>query len=328
VCGDILSGLTSEEIAETCVVLADENLLIPMLNAVPASIEKFNVTMGFPLELSALHTLIKGLFSMQESAQRFRGLRDSKDQMIFFKDLQQLLSHPYMIQWTSVSTEQGTFSAGQRLIAHFLKHQQFYIPYAQLIKETAAYGQEIQDRIALIFSFWADYTGGPLAVLNLVLEQLLEFFTTRSDAQLEREYLYQYNLLVQSARSLLKEYGLEPDLHGSQAILKLFSQSATIPFYGEPLSGFQVMGVLETRNLDFKNIIMLSVNDDIIPGGKSQQSYIPNDIRLDFGLPTYKDKEAVFAYHFYRLLQRSSHVRLLYNTQPGPMGGGEQSRFI
>lgn len=328
VCGDILNKLTPQEIAETCVVLSDEKLLIPMLNAVPAGIEKFNVTMGFPLELSALHTLITGLFSMQESAQRFRGLRDSKDQMIFFKDLQQLLSHPYIIQWTTVQSEEGNYSASHKLTSYFLKQQQYFIPYPVLIEQSKAFGIEVQSRIAVLFSSWTETPGGPLAVLEGLMQQLLEFFTTRPEAQLEREYLYQYKCLVQSARALLEEYALQPDLRGSQAILRLFSQSSSIPFYGEPLSGFQVMGVLETRNLDFKNIIMLSVNDDIIPGGKMQQSYIPNDIRLDFGLPTYKDKEAVFAYHFYRLLQRSEHVRLLYNTQSGPMGGGEQSRFI
>jgi len=102
----------------------------------------------------------------------------------------------------------------------------------------------------------------------------------------------------------------------------------SIPFYGEPLKGLQIMGMLETRTLDFDNIIMLSVNEDFIPAGKSDNSFIPFDIKREFKLPTYRERNAVFAYHFYRILQRAENIYLLYNTETGDLGGGDKSRFI
>ncbi|MBN2174285.1 MAG: PD-(D/E)XK nuclease family protein, partial [Bacteroidales bacterium] len=114
-------------------------------------------------------------------------------------------------------------------------------------------------------------------------------------------------------------------------LYELFTQivrSAKIPFYGEPLKGLQIMGMLETRVLDFENIIMLSVNEDLIPAGKHTNSFIPFEIKRIFKLPTYQDRNAVFAYHFYRLLQRSEQVYILYNTESDQLGGGEKSRFI
>ena len=126
---------------------------------------------------------------------------------------------------------------------------------------------------------------------------------------------------------LVKEY---PYIENLKVFRALFSQlvQMTLPFYGEPLHGLQVMGMLETQTLDFKNIIMLGVNEDFIPSGKSTNSFIPVDIRRKFSLPTYHDRNAVFAYHFYRVIQRANKVSIIYNTEPGELGGGDKSRFI
>ena len=127
---------------------------------------------------------------------------------------------------------------------------------------------------------------------------------------------------------MFEEY---PFIRSSATLKSLFLQvagSGSIPFYGEPLKGLQIMGMLETRTLDFENIIMLSVNEDLIPAGKSQNSFIPFDLRKEFNLPTYKDNNAIYAYHFYRLLQRAKKVYLLYATEADGLGGGDKSRFI
>ncbi|MCK5839550.1 MAG: PD-(D/E)XK nuclease family protein, partial [Bacteroidales bacterium] len=113
-----------------------------------------------------------------------------------------------------------------------------------------------------------------------------------------------------------------------RSIYKQVVGASSIPFYGEPLKGLQVMGMLETRTLDFENIILLSVNDDIIPSGRSMNSFIPFDVKWEFKLPTYRDRNAIFAYHFYRLLQHGKRIFLLYNTESDSLGGGEKSRFI
>ena len=126
----------------------------------------------------------------------------------------------------------------------------------------------------------------------------------------------------------MKEYKIEISL---QSIRKIFNQTVrttNIPFYGEPLKGIQIMGMLETRTLDFENLILLSANEGFIPSSKNQNSFIYYDIRRKFGLPTYKDKEAIYAYHFYRMIQRSKNIFLLYNTETDGINSSDKSRFI
>ena len=113
------------------------------------------------------------------------------------------------------------------------------------------------------------------------------------------------------------------DLKTLRGILNQIVRGTTLPFYGEPLMGLQVMGMLETRTLDFENVILLSCNEDILPSGKSVNSFIPFELKRYFGLPTYSDKDAIFAYHFYRLLQRATNIYLLYNTESDALGSGE-----
>ncbi|NVO04249.1 MAG: PD-(D/E)XK nuclease family protein, partial [Bacteroidetes bacterium] len=139
-----------------------------------------------------------------------------------------------------------------------------------------------------------------------------------------------FNIIFNKINLLTSEYNVIKTLKTYRSIFKQIINFSSLPFYGEPLKGFQLMGVLETRTLDFKNLIMLSVNEGVIPAGKSQNTFIPFDIKMqsEFNLPTYKDKEAVFAYHFYRLLQRAENIYLVYNSTSDKMGEGEKSRFI
>ena len=127
---------------------------------------------------------------------------------------------------------------------------------------------------------------------------------------------------------LLDELKQELQLKTLQKILQQIIAKEVIPFKGEPLNGVQLMGILESRTLDFKNVIMLSVNEGTLPKGKSVNSFIPYDMKKYFHLPTYTESDAVFAYHFYRILQRAEHVTLIYNTQTDEFGSGEKSRFI
>ena len=104
--------------------------------------------------------------------------------------------------------------------------------------------------------------------------------------------------------------------------------SEKLSFRGEPLKGLQIMGMLETRVLDFKNVIITSVNEGVIPSGSRQNTFIPFDVKVQFGLPTYREKDAIFSYHFFRLLQRAENIFLIYNTENDDYGNGEKSRFI
>ena len=153
--------------------------------------------------------------------------------------------------------------------------------------------------------------------------------SSKYNASLELEYLFAFTKIIKRAQALMLDYpGSIVDIKTLQNILKQIIRSTTLPFYGEPLMGLQVMGMLETRTLDFENIILLSCNEDILPSGKTMNSFIPFELKRYFGLPTYNDKDAIFAYHFYRLIQRAKNIYLLYNTESDALGSGEKSRFL
>ncbi len=150
----------------------------------------------------------------------------------------------------------------------------------------------------------------------------------QSGSNIELEFLFGFSRVIHQVESLINKYDAVKNLKTLHQLVMRISETTTLPFYGEPLKGLQIMGMLETRTLDFKNLIMLSANEDLIPSGKTTHSFIPFDIRKTFHLPTYQHKNAVYAYHFYRLLQRAGNVNLVYNTEPDELGGGEKSRFI
>lgn len=328
VCGQILQSLPPEEITQTCVVLADESLLLPVLNAIPESITTFNITMGFPLSQSPLHSLLGDILSLHENAARLQSLYGDGSPVLLAGKVLSILQHPYVISWAGPA-EQGDASLLSLAISRKIREsQQYYMSQAGLEKEIRSLSATGWGKLALLFGNWSGQGVDVPSCLESLLLHLQEHYLTMDDATLEREYIFQYLKLLTGMRSILTEYAIPGDLPTTRLLLAEAAGSATLPFYGEPLSGLQIMGVLETRNLDFKNVIVLSVNDDILPGNASQNSYIPHDIRNDFGLPSYKQREAVFSYHFYRLLQRCDRAWLLHNTQPGNLGSGEKSRFL
>jgi superfamily I DNA/RNA helicase len=177
----------------------------------------------------------------------------------------------------------------------------------------------------------------PENVLN-VLEELTRFVAGKVLGEVsgqnhhyldaELAYLFELSRIITRIKELLKRYDVITGIGTLREIFKKVATMTKVPFTGEPLQGLQVMGMLETRNLDFERVIMLSVNEGILPKQGFGNSFIPFDIQKQFGLPTYQEKNAVFAYHFYRLLQRAEEIYLIYNTESDTLGGGEMSRFI
>ena len=142
------------------------------------------------------------------------------------------------------------------------------------------------------------------------------------------EYLYRFHTLFNQISDLLQNYEFIADLKSLQSLFRELLAAETLDFQGDPLEGLQIMGMLESRNLDFETVILTSVNEGILPSGKTNNSFIPFDLKSYFGLPTYKEKDAVYTYHFYRLLQRAKYIYILYNTEPDVLEGGERSRLI
>jgi len=328
--GQILSDFSviDQAMEQTAVVMNDESLLEPLLNSIPEKIGSFNLTMGLSLRNTPLFQLINSILTLQINILKFEfgSMRSLK---IYFRDLLKVIEHPYF----RIISDREDIS---RLTDKIRTSNKVFFSLNDLKNDVIKQGNESTVLIEELFKPWLNNSELAVnSILGLIHDLKNKFSVKNSQQQsvisntsLELEYLFYFSRVFQQLRSLLKEY---PYIENIQTLKDLFlqlSSSINIPFYGEPLSGLQIMGMLETQSLDFENLVVLSVNEDFIPSGKSANSFIPFEIRCRFSLPTYKERNAVFAYHFYRLLQRTKKVFLLYNTEPGDLGGGEKSRFI
>ncbi|UWX54837.1 hypothetical protein NYZ99_19090 [Maribacter litopenaei] len=142
----------------------------------------------------------------------------------------------------------------------------------------------------------------------------------KNNEYLALEQLFKIHTLFNQIGELVQEYEYLNSLRSLKSLFRQLISSETLDFQGDPLEGLQIMGMLESRNLDFETVILTSVNEGILPSGKSNNSFIPFDLKNEFGLPTYKEKDAVYTYHFYRLLQRAKNIYLIYNTEPDVLG--------
>jgi len=327
----ILSGPDALAASDTAVVLADENLLMPVINSLPSNCTEMNVTMGYPLRYTAVASLVQALINLAVNTSRYSRIRNDNEVVIrfYFRDLSEILLHPNIRQIADKKySESGSNEPKKNLAKAFLT-----------VQETRKIFADIDTGLAEAFEPFFD--GKPvtstklLVVLNNLITVLRDSAIasktddSKSDsASLDLEYLYQFAVITNRLRNLLADLNVEPTVAVLQAIIRQLVSSSTVPFYGEPLKGLQVMGVLETRTVDFRNIILLSANEGLLPGSKLTNSFLPTDIRSHFGLPGYKEKNAIFAYHFYRLMQRCENAWLIYNTESDELGGGEKSRFI
>ncbi|MFN8396309.1 MAG: PD-(D/E)XK nuclease family protein [Bacteroidia bacterium] len=307
-------GVAPESVA---VVLPDENLLFPILHSLPESLKDVNVTMGYPLRNTPLYGLIDILLTLHENAARLRPGSDA-EQVYYFRDVVAILRHPYV---HSLANEEARET--MRLIT---QENMIYIAPGYFLRYAPDH------ILRFIFTPW-DGLGTAIEHLLAVFMRLKGAFEARQRAEnplptVETEVLYQCHTLTKRLQDKLSKYLEQRELGTFIRIYREVLVGASLPFAGEPLKGIQVMGMLETRVLDFEHLIILSVNEDIIPPKQQQNTLIPYGIRKAFGLPTFEDKDAVYAYHFYRLIQRAGHVQLVYDTEPDSLGGGEKSRFL
>lgn len=327
VAGSILAGLPKAEATETAVVLNDESLLLPLLNAMPENIGPFNVTMGFPLRLTPVYGLMDTLFNLHQHAieknQKTANTENSAPAFrYYFRDVAGLLQHPFVLKF--LSGKPGESEA----VAKLLNLGKVFFGREEIV---SCFGDaEVTAFLDLVFSNWqkVDRAIEMMISINEILSKTFEADSEDQFAGLNREYLYRFSLILNQLKLLVVKTGGQLSLRALHQLIKSVAASTQLPFTGEPLRGVQIMGMLETRTLDFRNVIMLSANEGVFPAGKNVNSFIPFDIRKEFGLPVYSDREAVFAYHFYRLLQRCESLYLIYNTTSDALGGGEKSRFI
>jgi hypothetical protein len=308
-----LAGLSPDNAHHTAVVLADENMLIPVLSSLPENIGDINITMGYPLKQTTIYNLLKHLMDMQKNATVSEGvLRFSH------KDVAGILKHDLV---------KGILNEKEKeLIKEILNNNHLWIP-SDLFS-----GLENLGRIFVIPATpvsLADYFKDILSVVALSNQGENE---TNEDRLMQRNILNEFIYRIVLSLNRLEAIVRDPEVTFTNAtyikLLDRLLRIQSVPFSGEPLSGIQVMGILETRALDFKNLIILSVNEGVLPAMSSGSSFIPFSLREAFGLPSVNHQESIFAYHFYRLLQKAENVTFTYNSNSEGLQSGEMSRFL
>lgn len=300
------------------VVLANEKMLWPVLKLLPNSIEHVNITMEYPVKYTSPFSFIDNLLKLQVSFE----IQNKKHPTIYYKDFLSLLRHNFFAE---VAVIQSLKNPNQ--VIHRILEKNYAFISDKLLKELF---EEDYANVATLFTPWKSAKEAVNIISALLLQVKTHYLNSELNSykSLELEYL---EVLIRNFNRVSDFINKFPYFDSLKSFRILFSQivgTSSAAFLGEPLKGLQIMGVLETRTLDFKNVIFVSVNEGVLPSGKSINSFIPNDLKRYFGLPLYGDKDAIYAYHFYRLLQRAENCFITYDTETDTFGKGEKSRFV
>ena len=299
----IRENLTKQE-KETAIVLCNEALLQPVLHSLPDEVKHVNITMGFPLSQTPVYSFLTSLLELHTHGYNQHSGRYT------YLSVVTLLKHPYTRQLSSNS---------ESLEKELTKHNRFYPLPGELQRD---------EFLTLLFT---PPSGSNLSLclrISEILQQIAGIYRNETEEDLYRESLFKAYTTVSRFRTLIEEGELTVRPETLRRLLVKVLSATNIPFHGEPAIGMQIMGVLETRNLDFRHLIMLSVNEGQLPKSGGDSSFIPYNLRKAFGMTTIEHKIAVYAYYFYRLLQRAEKVTLLYNTSSDGLNRGEWSRFM
>jgi len=306
----IRNNLTTPE-KETAVVLCNEALLQPVLHSLPAEVKHVNITMGFPLSQTPVYSFLITLLELHTHGFNFKSGRYT------FQSVVTLLKHPYTRQLTGQA---------ELLEKELTRNNRFYPLPGELGKDE------------FLTQLFTPLSGNLNLCIRLseTLQQVASIYqantsgTEDTDAfnQLYRESLFKAYTTINRFRTLIEEDELTVQSETFRRLLVKVLSTTNIPFHGEPAIGMQVMGVLETRNLDFRHLVLLSVNEGQLPKSGGDSSFIPYNLRKAFGMTTIEHKIAVYAYYFYRLLQRAERITLMYNTSSDGLNRGEWSRFM
>lgn len=308
---------SAEDSLKTAVVLPDENLLLPTLYSIPDSIEKINVTMGYNLSNSSISGLMDNIFNIQ------RNVRVTSDGQIgfYFRFVLSVLNHKYVTNITGDAVRQlrKDIIQNNKVIVAFNELSQY--PILKLIFTPLEHWSDVSEYLKNILAYLQ------ASLFNQKSEDEEEDKNTAS-IDLEREFVIEYYKTINKMEEAMKNVNAEMTVDTYFKLLKKLVAGISVPFTGEPLSGLQIMGMLETRALDFENLILLSMNEGIFPKRRPASSFIPYNLRKGFGLPTYEHQDEIFSYHFYRLINRAKRIYILYDTRTEGLQTGEVSRYF
>lgn len=297
----LLDDLGKEQMSDTALVLLDENLLPATLDALQG-IESINITMGFPIKNLSFSNAVKQVFHLHKQLEK-------GSSSYYYNDVLSIVD-----EWPNTETDRKVIED----FKHFIEdHNIVYVSRSDFQKYL-----------------------GKLSYYHLLVrsenasELLKTFIQTCNDIKHTEisDIVYENVSLFENAFRVLlnqiSDYRFSIKVETLEVLVNQLVNSASIDFQGEPLQGLQVMGLLETRLLNFKNVIMLSINEGKLPLGNTQNTYLPFDVRQLFGMHTYLENDSIYAYHFYRLVQGAQNIHLLYNALSSGVNTGEKSRFI
>jgi len=304
-----LGELNGNEAHHTAIILADENLLLPLLNSIPGTVEYVNITMGYPLKFSPVYSFLRLLLLLQ------RNSRKENDNVLFdYSVVSGLLQHSFL-------SDESKYRS--REILNILKSEgKRWIPASKLC---------LNKDLEMIFK----RVESPGDIASYIKTVLVSFYFTGEDEEkisirnkLHNEFIFRSLQVINRLESITRISEISMKTETWSLLLDRILRNVSVPFTGEPLTGIQIMGLLETRTLDFRNIIMLSVNEGVLPRASAGSSYIPYSLREAFGLPVIRHQDSIYSYYFYRLLHRAENVIFLYNSDTDGLKTGEMSRFL
>jgi hypothetical protein len=307
----IINDNPNTTLDKVAVVLGEENLLVPLLYSLPSTVGVLNITMGYSSKNNPAQILIAKLFKMHTNALS----RNAKSYVLYYKDVLDILTHPLVEPFAKTSALVGVIN----------QNNYTFITHHKLME----LNPNPSGLFLLLFQKWET---GSMAVLETISNLLQTIKTNLSndneEEKITKAFVY---AIFKTINKLINYYSQHFHIDKIETLYAIYKQVidlAEVSFEGEPLNGLQIMGVLESRVLDFETVIVTSMNEGKFPAGKSQNSFIPYDVKRELGLPTFKEKDAIYTYHFYHLLQRAKNIYLIYNTESEGLDAGEKSRFI
>ena len=315
IAGSIIENIIDDNpnttLDKVAVVLGEENLLVPLLYSLPSTVGALNITMGYSSKNNPAQILIAKLFKMHTNALS----RNGKSYVLYYKDVLDILTHPLVEPYAKTSA----------LVNLINQNNYTFISHQKLLE----LNPNPTDLFLLLFQKWEN---GSMAVLKTISSLLLTIKSNlgndNEEEKIAKAFVY---AIFKTINKLMNYYSQHSNIDKIETLYAIYKQVidlAEVSFEGEPLNGLQIMGVLESRVLDFETVIVTSMNEGKFPAGKSQNSFIPYDVKRELGLPTFKEKDAIYTYHFYHLLQRAKNIYLIYNTESEGLDAGEKSRFI
>ena len=303
--GNLLREMSAEEREKTAIVLADEQLLPAVLNALPDEVDKLNITMGLPLNMVSMSGFFRAVFNLHLTREKF-----NRENVYYYRNVLDVLENPNF---------RSQFQPELQVLRDEINSKNIIFIPVKMLAQLAEQNPFFRIFIA---------PGSTDHLLQLLIEWIDLIYEKSASNVLQNEYLFRFRSVFMQLRDQTEKL---PYITSYKILFQLYQQllqMESISFVGDPLVGLQLLGMLETRLLDFEHIILTSVNEGILPLGRQENSFIPFDFRKNFGLNTFLENDAIYAYHFYRLIQRCKSATFIYNSDTEALSSSEPSRFL